>query len=163
MGSRKRGESRRLGLFLAALALAGAVAIVPAGSGAEPPDPAEAPVVDLEQLLILPDGDRYTIERKGGLTRGEWRVRFQEIEAALAEQRSELEVDEVKLGEMASTSSAWKVSPIPGLGSDADAPIDFQLRQEIRRHRAEIERLEKKLRSLRIQANLAGVPEEWRS
>ena len=43
-----------------------------------------------------------------------------------------------------------------------DAPLDFQLRQEIKRHREEIEHLEQQLQELEIEANLAGVPEEWR-
>jgi hypothetical protein len=44
-----------------------------------------------------------------------------------------------------------------------DAPLDYQLRVSIRRHRSEIERLERKLKQLEIEANLAGVPPEWRS
>ena len=38
-----------------------------------------------------------------------------------------------------------------------------QLRLKIRRHKSEIERLENRLGELEIEANLAGVPEEWRS
>jgi hypothetical protein len=56
------------------------------------------------------------------------------------------------------------VNPIPGAdtSNSPDSPIDFQLRSELRRHREEVERLERKLRQLDIEANLAGVPEDWR-
>jgi hypothetical protein len=143
-----------------ALALVLAAALLPAGALADPGDP---PAVDLDQLLILPDEGKYTVEKKGGLTRGEWRARFQEVEVALAEHREALDNAEAALSEVATSSSAWQVSPIPGLKADGDAPLDFRLRQDIRTHRAEIERLESRLRELRIQANLAGVPEEWQS
>jgi len=55
------------------------------------------------------------------------------------------------------------VSPIPGVEQDTSRnPVDFQLRTQLRRHREEMDRLERKLRQLDIEANLAGVPEEWR-
>jgi hypothetical protein len=37
-----------------------------------------------------------------------------------------------------------------------DAPLDYELRGSIRRHKSEIERLEHKLKQLEIEANLAG-------
>jgi hypothetical protein len=55
------------------------------------------------------------------------------------------------------------MAPVPGLEPSPDAPLDYQLRVAIRRHRSEIERLERKLKQLEIEANLAGVPPEWRS
>ena len=63
---------------------------------------------------------------------------------------------------MASSTSAWQVgAPVPGLDM-SDAPLDFKLRNRIKKHRAEVERLERRLRELRVEADLAGVPMEWR-
>jgi hypothetical protein len=41
--------------------------------------------------------------------------------------------------------------------------LSYKLRQEIRRNREIIERNEKKLRSLEIEADLAEVPADWRA
>jgi hypothetical protein len=49
-----------------------------------------------------------------------------------------------------------------GAGGGAQSPLDFRLRQTIQRHRLEIERLERQLRELEVEANLAAVPESWR-
>ena len=57
--------------------------------------------------------------------------------------------------------SSTSLSP-DGAANPPEAPLDFQLRQELRRHREEVERLEGRLRELEIEANLAGVPEDWR-
>jgi hypothetical protein len=65
---------------------------------------------------------------------------------------------------IASTTDAWTLAPpIPGGGAAAgEAPLDYQIRQEIQRHRSEVEHLERALRELDVQADLAGVPAEWR-
>jgi hypothetical protein len=52
---------------------------------------------------------------------------------------------------------------MPGGGAGAsEAPLDYRIRQAINRHRQEIERLERQLRDLEVEANLAMVPEDWR-
>ena len=48
------------------------------------------------------------------------------------------------------------------MGNVTDSPVDYQLREEVRRREAEVTRLETELRELEVEANLAGVPEEWR-
>ncbi|MBM4384646.1 MAG: hypothetical protein FJ091_14935 [Deltaproteobacteria bacterium] len=140
-----------------------AVAALAQESGAPPAEPVAAePAVALDQLLTLPEDRTYAVDKKGGLTRGEWRRRFHEVRADLVKEREALEATEVKLEDAA--GAAWSVNPIPGSETDTSrSPVDFQLRTELRRHREEIERLERKLRQLGIEANLAGVPEEWRS
>jgi hypothetical protein len=123
---------------------------------------AETPAVALDQLLTLPSDRTYSVERKGGLTRGEWRSRFEEVRADLTKEREALESTQAKL-EDAASGAQWSVNPIPGSETDQSrTPVDFQLRTELRRHREEIDRLERKLRQLDIEANLAGVPEDWR-
>jgi hypothetical protein len=130
----------------------------PAGAPAEQP-PATA--VALDQLLTLPSDRTYSVEKKGGLTRGEWRARYGEVRGELQKERAAYEETQVKLEDAA--GGQWSVNPIPGAEQDTSRnPVDFQLRTQLRRHREEIDRLERKLRQLDIEANLAGVPEEWR-
>jgi hypothetical protein len=135
-----------------------ALVALPAAA-AEPGEP-----VDLDKLLKLPDSFDSRIETRAGSTPGEWRARFQEIRDALEAERAALEDAEAQLEEKASASSAWQIAPpIPGAAAAAgEAPVDFQLRQVIRRHRENIEILERRLQQLEIEANLAGVPETWR-
>jgi hypothetical protein len=119
--------------------------------------------VGLDQLLTLPSNRNYSVERKGGLTRGEWRARYAEVRGELAKEKAALDAAEDKMDGAA--NGQWKVNPIPGADTNQnqqDAPADFSLRSELRRHRDEVERLQRKLRQLDIEANLAAVPADWR-
>lgn len=158
--------ARRLACVAAAACTLGAGAAsaqqpVSAGPPAEEA-PSEAPA-ELERLLTLPGSQNYGVDRRGGLSRGEWRARFSEIESALETERKALSDAEGRLDEAAGSASNWQMAPVPGMQPSPDAPLDYQLRVAIRRHKSEIERLERKLRQLEIEANLAGVPPEWRS
>ncbi|MEN8159113.1 MAG: hypothetical protein ABFS41_03465 [Myxococcota bacterium] len=148
------------------LALGGAKALAEEAqapvSAPQTPAAATRPVV-LDRLLKLPDGQRYGVERRGGLSRGEWLTRFTELGDALAAEQRGLAQAQVQLDETAQSTSNWQMNPIPGMEASPDAPLDYQLRLKIRRHKSEIERLENRLSELEIEANLAGVPEEWRS
>jgi hypothetical protein len=42
-----------------------------------------------------------------------------------------------------------------------NSPVNYGLRQEIQRNREDVVRAERKLRDLNVEANLAGVPENW--
>ena len=151
--------------FALGVALAASLAAGPARSQEEAPvaaAEAEQPA-DLERLLTLPGGESYGVDRRGGLSRGEWRSRFTEIQDALATERKALSEAEGRLDEAAGSASNWQMAPVPGMQPSPDAPLDYQLRVAIRRHKSEIERLERKLKELEIEANLAGVPVEWRS
>jgi hypothetical protein len=141
----------------------GAAAAEPeAAASAEAPPATEQPA-ELDRLLTLPGGQSYGVDRRGGLSRGEWRSRFSEVQDALVLERKGLEEAEGRLDEVAGSSSNWQMAPLPGMQPSPDAPLDYQLRFAIRRHKSEIERLERKLKELEIEANLAGVPAEWRS
>ena len=120
--------------------------------------------MELDKLLTLPSTLDYSVEKRGGLTPGEWRSRFKEIHTALAVERKRLEQAEQDLQRIAGTSDAWTVGPpMPGGGgAAAESPLDFRIRQAIQRSRLEIERLERQLRELEVEANLAAVPESWR-
>jgi len=157
----KQRIARRLVL---AASLASTLSAGPA-SAQEPPaaEAAAQQPAELERLLTLPSGESYGVDRRGGLSRGEWRARFNEITTALANERQALADAEGRLDEAAGSAPNWQMAPVPGMQPSPDAPLDYQLRVAIRRHRSEIERLERKLRQLEIEANLAGVPPEWRS
>ena len=123
-----------------------------------------APQVELEQLLKLPSTLDYSVEKRVGLTPGEWRTRFQWLRTALAAEREALGLAESELERIAGSADAWQIGPpVPGMtGGSSDAPLDFRIRQTINRHRQEIERLERQLRELEVEANLAMVPEDCR-
>jgi hypothetical protein len=125
-----------------------------------PADPAARPAPTLEQLMKLPSAGSYGMERRGGLTRGEWRSRFARVEAALEEEERSLEAAQAELDRIAGSADQWLFGP-PGT-TNTDAPLDYRLRQEIQRHKDEIERLERAQKDLIVEANLAGVPEDWR-
>jgi hypothetical protein len=151
-------------LLLAALLGAGSTLAVLGVYADEPADaPAANAPAELDRLLKLPESGSYGVDRRGGLTRGEWRTRFLEVRKSLDAEKEALVASQAKLDDVAGSASNWQVAPVPGLEPSPDAPLDYQLRVEIRRHKSEIQRLERKLRELEIEANLAGVPEEWRS
>jgi hypothetical protein len=154
----RRALAARAPALLGLVAAAAAVAAEPA-----PETPPPAPPVTLDRLLQLPADVDYGAERRGGATRGEWRARFETIERDLAAARSALKKSQEELDEVAGTADAWQVGPpIPGAAANTEAPLDYRLRQEIRRQREEVERLERSLRDLEVEANLAAVPPEWR-
>jgi hypothetical protein len=150
---------------LAVLLLAFALAPAAPAAGADPePKTQPPPAVELDRLLKLPSTVEVQREQIGSATRSQWRARFAsaraEHEAALAG----LESAQKKLGEVAETSEAWQMAP-PGAGATGGAsetPVDYQLRQEVRRQREDLIRSEKNLRELTIEADLAGVPADWR-
>lgn len=157
---RRALQRRRKARRATALALTAALGAAPLAS-AQDPDP--LPRVGLEQLLRLPDDVATETPRRGGATRSEWQSRFRaardelaEAEHLLAEARSELE-------DLASDSDAWQIAA-PGAQPSTDvenSPLSFRLRQEIRSRREQVERAERRLQELSVEANLAGVPPEW--
>ncbi len=151
-----RRVSRAL-CFLAAGGLAAGAAQAQEGAGA-------APAVELDQLLKLPSHLEYSMETRGGDTRAEWRRRFQDIEERLVAEREGLAEAEQQLLDTAGSAAGWQVAPpLPGASqANTDAPLDFELRRRIDRHREEIDLLESRLNELEIEANLVGVPEDWR-
>jgi hypothetical protein len=161
-----RGPARGSRLLLCCALLAGAPGGAARGeeAGPAPADPAEAPAPrpapTLDQLMKLPTGSDYGVERRGGFTRGEWRLRFARLDAALAEEERGLDASQAELDRIAGSADQWLFGP-PGT-TNTDAPLDYRLRQEISRRKQEIERLERARKDLDVEANLAGVPDEWR-
>jgi hypothetical protein len=147
--------------MLGALALAAGVA-VRAGQGmAAGEEPAPQPV-ELERLLKLPSHLDYEVEKRGGATRGEWRARFRTTREELAASKAALEKAQTALEEAAGGGSSWQLAPPGAQAASSDATLHYALREEVRRQRDEVARGEKKLRALEVEANLAGVPQDWR-
>ena len=143
--------------------MAGASAALLAGAGwAAAAD--ERPAVDLDRLLRLPPSGQALQQdpRPGGATRSQWRARFSEARADLDDAREALAAAQKELEELAGDSSTWQVA-VPGASANSseNSPISFRLVQEIRRQREEVEHSQRRLRELAVEANLAGVPEEW--
>jgi hypothetical protein len=153
--------------FRIALATLGAAlcASAPGARAQEPEAAAPAPAVPLERLLKLPDSvaTPSSQPRRGGKTRAEWQEMFEKARADLAKAHQGLEDSRKELEEVA-PDQAWSMSA-PGLAAQAspsETSIDFRLRQQIRRQREDLERAERRLQELGVEANLAGVPEAWR-
>jgi hypothetical protein len=151
-----RGASR------AALALlVGLVAPALAEENAAPPP---GGTVSLDKLLQLPDSSGFDVERRAGATRSEWRARFFEAQTSIDRAREALAESLKQQAKTANKSDAWSVAP-PGLPAEAsgEALEAGRLREDVKRKRAEVERAESRMRELDIEANLAGVPADWRA
>ena len=118
----------------------------------------------LDQLLKLPSSTEFSAEKKGSATRNEWRQRFHEARTSVKSAEVAVKKAQDELAEVAGSKDDWQFTP-PGLPaeSNADSTSSFQLRQELKRQRGELERSKARLRELDVAANLAGVPEDWRS
>ncbi len=136
-----------------------------AAAGAE--EPAEAPVVprpvELDRLLKLPAPTQVSRERIGNASQNEWRSRFTSARLEHAAAQTALDAAQLKMGEAATETESWQIAP-PGAAvtGASDAPVNYPLRQEIRRQREELARSERSLQELTIEADLAGVPGSWR-
>lgn len=117
----------------------------------------------LDRLLRIPESVGYSTDEKGGATRSEWRQRFDDARGAVGSAERTLAASQTKLATVAGSKSEWQFSP-PGVPSQPseDSSSNFQLREQVRRQRGELDRARVRLRELDVQANLAGVPEEWR-
>jgi hypothetical protein len=140
-------------------------AIAPSAQLARAADPpwADPAGPGLDQLLKLPNSAEFSTEKKGGATRNEWRQRFHEARTSVKSAEVAVKKAQDQLAEVAGSKDDWQFTP-PGLPaeSNADSTSSFQLRQELKRQRGELERSQARLRALSIEANLAGVPEDWR-
>ena len=122
----------------------------------------------LDDLLKLPS-DFRTKDRAqpvAGVSEEEWKRRFDRAQKAIAEAHETLAETRRELDGAAEAGGAsqWSVAPPGGSGdaSPGPSPLSFKLRQDLVRNREALESAEKALRELRIEADLAGVPAEWR-
>lgn len=126
----------------------------------------------LDDLLKLPSGyvTKSTASRPvAGASEEEWKQRFSRAEKAIGDARESVAETRRELDGLAETGGAsqWSVAP-PGAAGGGQgqqggtSPLSFKLRQELDRNREALDTAEKALRELRIEADLAGVPAEWR-
>ena len=131
----------------------------------------EGDPVELDTLLHLPSGfGTRTPKGVAGASESEWRRRFSKADRELAEARRSLDKTKKELEEVAVAGggSQWSIAPPGGGGGGGDSsssssPMSFKLRQKLREDRELIEEGERALRELRIEADLAGVPQAWRA
>lgn len=135
----------------------------PSKAAAEP-TVAPAPNVGLDQLLRLPDAyDQAGSQRRvGGASADEWRSRFQDADEELAEARRNLNESRRSMEEASTDSSEWQMAAPGGKANSDNSGLSVQGRQRIRRYREELEEAERRRRALEVEADLAGVPAEWR-
>jgi hypothetical protein len=124
------------------------------------------PGVSIDDLLKLPVSFKVETSQRGGATRAEWHARFITARADASEARDALEKALDEMGDLAEQSGNWKVaSPIgngnAGNSGDSEEPLNYGLKQKIRRKRVAVDRTENTLVDLTLEANLASVPETW--
>jgi len=146
-----------------------AASLSPLARGADEPAvapaPAPTPAVPLDRLFELPKGfETRPSERRRGVGEAEWRTRFAEARATLAQSEAALAGAKVELAEQAESANAWSVAPpVGGLPQgNSDAPMNYELSQRIKRHQRAVDEARKSLLDLEVEANLAGVPDAWR-
>lgn len=118
----------------------------------------------LDRLMRIPESVGYSTDEKGGASRAEWRKRFGDARNAVSNAEKALAASQSKLATVAESKGDWQFSPpgVPAQQPSEDSSSNFQLRELVRRQRGELDRARARLRELNVQANLAGVPEEWR-
>lgn len=122
----------------------------------------------LDDLLQIPSGYlQPTARTVSGAGEGEWRRRFEKAQKELRKALTTLKATKRELDEVAGGGSAsqWSVAP-PGAtntgNGSSTSPLSFRLRQELLRNREGLDSAERALKELRIEADLAGVPVDWR-
>ena len=122
----------------------------------------------LDRLLQLPSGFLQPNARTvAGAGETEWERRFTVAQKRLESAVEMLAMTKSELGSVADEggSSQWAVAPPGSSGGSGptNSPLSFKLRQDLLRHRDELDEAEKAVKELRIEADLAGVPVGWRS
>lgn len=125
--------------------------------------PGAAPA--LSDLMHVPQGYGLpTSAEVAGTSEARWRGRFRSALGRLAEAREKLIATRRELDGMAGQGGAsqWSVAPPTAGAAPSSSPLSFKLRQALKAQRGELEEAERGLRELRIEADLAGVPQSWR-
>ena len=121
------------------------------------------PAVRLEQLYQLPNSvpAPASAEWPGGASREEWEERFRLAYAEVGAIDLALRAAQKELEGMAAGGESWQLAAPGGAAGAENSPLSFRLRQEIRRQRESRVAAQAKLTELRVEASLAGVPQEW--
>jgi hypothetical protein len=119
--------------------------------------------VELDRLLQLPSSMSFDRQTRNGASSDDWRARFRASHKELRAAQAQVDATRKALDEAAGAggSSQWQMGP-PGANNTEVTPVSFKLREELRASRERLEEAERQHRELVIQADLAGVPDEWR-
>lgn len=129
------------------------------GAPAAQPQKNPSQPLDLNRLLRPPGVPATTPSAEptyGGRDRAAWREAFQRETLEVADLESKVEVSQNRLRQTA--TGDWNYSPAGGQATD---PEVLKLRAQLRRDRQSLEASRQRLRDLRVEASLAGVPVEW--
>lgn len=149
----------RIGLLAGGLGLAAVPALAQGGSAED----AVAPPVSLESLMRLPEKTGPAPQlTKGGATRVEWERRFAQAHSDIEDAKSALASSQREVEQLA-TGDQWQMAAPGASAGSENSPLSFKLREQMRSQREELEVAERGLTELRIDANLAGVPEDWQT
>jgi hypothetical protein len=162
--SLRRGIALIVLLFGRAIAADEAVAPEPAPAQPAPPAPPAqpAPPVAYDALFRLPTDSRSQPAQGAAVDRKRWEDRFASVRGDLDGARGRLAKAQTDLETLAHKTDSWQMAA-PGAQPTAEnSPVSYKLRQDIRQYREEVERAERRLRELEVEASLAGVPAEWR-
>ena len=125
--------------------------------------PEAVPNVGLDSLLKLPSTWQGKEEKRQGLTAGEWRGRFAELDQERESVQGEIDEARRELDGMAGEggSGPWQMGA-PGSNNTEVTPMSFKHRELIRDGKEQLEAIRRKVRALNIEADMAGVPARWR-
>jgi hypothetical protein len=129
-----------------------------------PPTEAQ-PDVGLDQLLRLPNSLDFKEERRGGGGAADWRRRFSESRRSVSAAKARVAETEAAMAEAGvSGSGQWQIAP-PGQQASAgeNGPLNFKLREDLRRAREALEEAARRHRALAGGGGRAEVPEAWRA
>jgi hypothetical protein len=131
---------------------------------APPSEPSGAPNLALDRLLdpragASASGERGP-ERPGGKDRETWQRQFAEANAEVVQLRSRVEESQRKM-RAAAGDTAYSYSPAGG-GETYDPDV-LKTRAQLQRDRQSLQTAERRLRDLKVEASLAGVPVEWQT
>ena len=157
--------------WLASVAAGGGLLLlVPLALAQDDPAPGTQGV-GLGQLLKLPDTYRVEAASRKRGTEDEWRGRFERAASEIEDAKRDLTRLQERMASMAGETSAYQMTA-PGLGggggggggsSDGEnSPMSFPLRERIRQAKEALTQAKRDQRDLVVQANLAGIPEQWR-
>jgi len=121
---------------------------------------AGAPSLDLDKLLNPRPGQPQAAgsTRPGGKDRETWQREFQEATAEVGQLRNRVEESQRKMREVAGDTS---YSYSPAGGGETYDPDVLKTRAQLERDRQSLAAAERRLRDLKVEASLAGVPSEW--
>jgi hypothetical protein len=119
-----------------------------------------SPSLGLDRLLNPKVGPSSpaTATRPGGKDRETWERQFRDAHTEVGQLRARVEESQRKMRDVAGDTS---YSYSPAGGGETYDPEVLKVRAQIQRDRQSLEAAERRLRDLKVEASLAGVPEEW--